>query len=90
MDARTYAKAAQRLRDKWGDKAGPALEALAEFDAGEYTVEDVLIQTEEANALAAQAAQRRKAIAATMLVDGATFAQVADALNIARGSVARL
>lgn len=90
MDARTYAKAAQRLRDKWGDKAGLALEALAEFDAGEYTVEDVAIQIEESRLFLENLTERKRAVVSALLAEGWTHTRISSELGVTRGSVAKL
>lgn len=90
MDARTYAKAAQRLRDKWGDKAGLALEALAEFDAGEYTVEDVAIQIEESRIMLDNLTARKRAVVAVGVAEGKTHTQLAKELRVTRGATSTL
>lgn len=90
MDARTYKAAAQRLRDKWGDKAGPALDALGEFERGEFTVEDVALAGEEMRRMQEVATARRRAVATVMFQSGATQRQVAEILNMSRGSVSEL
>ncbi len=72
------------------EKARPVLEQLDAYANGEYTPDDVVALQDYLREQNKMLTTRKRAIAAVMLPQGKTHAEVADVLDVGRGAVSQL